>query len=145
MIPEYIYDHDSYDGSEGLIAIILRNGLEAKQQESTLFVTPPYLPQQVAMLNHKALMVIPPHYHPLRKREIQHTQEVLIVRKGVARLRLFNTKADPIKEIDLQAGDIAVLVAGGHGITFLQDTEMVEVKQGPYAGKDQDKILLHLK
>jgi hypothetical protein len=31
-----------------------------------------------------------------------------------------------------------LLASGGHGFEFLEETEMIEVKQGPYAG-DKDK------
>ena len=36
------------------------------------------------------------------------------------------------------AGDTILLAAGGHGFRMLEDSEMIEVKQGPYAG-DNDK------
>ena len=38
----------------------------------------------------------------------------------------------------LCGGDVILLVSGGHGFEVLEDIEMIEVKQGPYAG-DQDK------
>ena len=39
----------------------------------------------------------------------------------------------------LEAGDVILLIKGGHGFKVLEDLEMFEVKQGPYAG-DEDKI-----
>jgi mannose-6-phosphate isomerase-like protein (cupin superfamily) len=38
----------------------------------------------------------------------------------------------------LNQGDIILLAFGGHGFEMLEPTEMIEVKQGPYAG-EQDK------
>jgi hypothetical protein len=38
----------------------------------------------------------------------------------------------------LSAGDVILLAFGGHGFEMLEPTEIIEVKQGPYAG-DQDK------
>ena len=38
----------------------------------------------------------------------------------------------------LEAGDVALLIEGGHGFEVIEDVEMIEVKQGPYAG-EQDK------
>ena len=35
----------------------------------------------------------------------------------------------------LQAGDVILLATGGHGFQVLEDLEMIEVKQGPYAGE----------
>ena len=36
------------------------------------------------------------------------------------------------------AGDVILLIEGGHGFEVLEEIEMVEVKQGPYAG-ERDK------
>jgi hypothetical protein len=38
----------------------------------------------------------------------------------------------------LEAGDIILLAFGGHGFEMIEPTEIIEVKQGPYAG-DMDK------
>jgi hypothetical protein len=38
----------------------------------------------------------------------------------------------------LEAGDVVLLVQGGHGFEMLEATEIIEIKQGPYAG-DRDK------
>ena len=32
-------------------------------------------------------------------------------------------------------GDVILLISGGHGFEVLEEIEMVEVKQGPYAGE----------
>ena len=34
----------------------------------------------------------------------------------------------------LEGGDVILLASGGHGFEILEETEMIEVKQGPYAG-----------
>jgi len=36
----------------------------------------------------------------------------------------------------LERGDVILLVSGGHGFEFLEDTELIEVKEGPYMGVD---------
>ena len=38
----------------------------------------------------------------------------------------------------LGAGDVILLIAGGHGFEVLEELNMIEVKQGPYVG-DADK------
>ena len=43
-----------------------------------------------------------------------------------------------LKAASSDAGDVILLVAGGHGFEVLEEIEMVEVKQGPYVG-DTDK------
>ena len=39
----------------------------------------------------------------------------------------------------MYAGDIILLVSGGHGFQVLEEVEMIEVKQGPYAGNEDKK------
>ena len=43
-----------------------------------------------------------------------------------------------MESVVLGAGDVILLVSGGHGFTVLEEVEMIEVKQGPYSG-DADK------
>ena len=38
----------------------------------------------------------------------------------------------------LNKNDVILLSSGGHGFEMLEPSEMIEVKQGPYAG-EQDK------
>ena len=42
----------------------------------------------------------------------------------------------------LEEGDFIILISGGHGFKMLEETEIVEVKQGPYIEK-KDKEKFH--
>ena len=44
-----------------------------------------------------------------------------------------------LKSVVVTDGDVILLVSGGHGFECLEETMMLEVKQGPYAGEN-DKI-----
>jgi hypothetical protein len=35
----------------------------------------------------------------------------------------------------LNRGDVILLAFGGHGFEMLEESEIIEVKQGPYAGE----------
>ena len=50
----------------------------------------------------------------------------------------FDERQKYLESRDLKAGDVILLVKGGHGFEVLEELEMIEVKQGPYAG-DRDK------
>ena len=39
--------------------------------------------------------------------------------------------------LELGAGDVIFLASGGHGFEILEDTDIVEVKQGPYRGEGE--------
>lgn len=67
------------------------------------------------------------------------TQEVLFIKKGILRVDFYDEYEDYLESRDLHAGDIILLVSGGHGFHVLEEVEMVEVKQGPYAGENDKK------
>ena len=83
--------------------------------------------------------IIPAHFHKKIQREIFLTQEVLLIKKGEIQVNLYSNEQEFLTSRLLHAGDIIFLCSGGHGFTMLQDSEIVEVKQGPYSGRDSDK------
>ena len=82
--------------------------------------------------------IIEPHIHNLVKREVEYTKEVLFVKKGLIRVDFYKNNMDYLKSVEIKEGDIILLADGGHGFIFLEESEIFEVKQGPYAG-DNDK------
>ncbi|MBA2706709.1 MAG: hypothetical protein H0U59_02745 [Gemmatimonadaceae bacterium] len=102
------------------------------------FFTPNDLSQQLAFMRHPAGRVIDPHVHNPVRRTVQYTQEVLFIKKGKLRVDFYDDSQSYIESRILQGGDVILLATGGHGFEVLEEVEMVEVKQGPYAG-DQDK------
>ena len=61
---------------------------------------------------------------------------MLIVRSGKVRLDLYEpVNREYIESHVLMPGDIVLLAHGGHGFVMLEQSEIVEVKQGPYAGE----------
>jgi len=102
------------------------------------FFTPNELSQQLAYMCHPVGKVIPPHVHNPVIREVQYTQEVLFIKKGKLRVDFYNNQREYLESRLLEAGDVILLVTGGHGFEVLEEIEMIEVKQGPYVG-EQDK------
>lgn len=102
------------------------------------FFTPGSLSQQLAYMHHPPGRVIPPHVHNPVAREVQLTQETLLIKRGRLRVDFFTREKVYLESRILEAGDVILLIAGGHGFEVLEELEMFEVKQGPYAG-DHDK------
>jgi hypothetical protein len=102
------------------------------------FFTPDEFSQQLAFMRHPAGKVIDPHVHNPVRRSVQYTQEVLFVKSGKLRADFYDNDRQYVESRILEGGDVILLAAGGHGFEVLEEVEMVEVKQGPYAG-DQDK------
>lgn len=102
------------------------------------FFTPGDLSQQLAYMRHPSGKVIAPHVHNPVPREVQFTQEVLFIKQGKLRVDFYDDKQSYLESRMLGAGDVILLATGGHGFEVLEEVEMFEVKQGPYAG-DGDK------
>jgi hypothetical protein len=97
-----------------LLAIIISHKFH---KSGIHFFTPDDLSQQLAYMNHAEGKIIEPHVHNPVPRQVHYTH---------------------LKSHILEAGDVILLATGGHGFEVLQEVEMIEVKQGPYAG-DNDK------
>lgn len=100
------------------------------------FFTPNSLSQQVAYMQHPAGKQIQPHVHNPVPREVNYTQEVLLIKRGSLRVDFYSEQREYLESYLLRAGDIILLIQGGHGFEVLEDLEMIEVKQGPYVGEN---------
>lgn len=102
-------------------------------------------------MHHPAGKDIDAHVHNLVHRNVVLTQEVLFIKRGKLRVDFYDDYEDYLESTTLEAGDVILLISGGHGFSVLEDVEMVEVKQGPYSGEadkkrfsgiDKDKVIL---
>ncbi|MFJ7921361.1 hypothetical protein ACIQ6U_16580 [Lysinibacillus fusiformis] len=118
-----------------LMAIIISSDYKKK---GISFVTPNELSQQLAYMNHPVGKIIEPHVHNPVPREVIFTQEVLFIKKGKLRVDFYDDQQNYFESRILCEGDTILLIQGGHGFEVLEEIEMIEVKQGPYAG-DIDK------
>jgi mannose-6-phosphate isomerase-like protein (cupin superfamily) len=126
---------DTIHHNRQLLALILSHRFS---EPGVHFFTPGDLSQQLGYMRHPAGKVIEPHVHNPVRREVQYTQEVLFLRKGRLRVGFYDPDQCYLESRILEAGDVILLATGGHGFEVLEEVEMIEVKQGPYAG-DQDK------
>ena len=119
-----------------VLAIIVRRDFH---KEGIHFFTSNDLSQQLAYMSHPTGKEIQPHVHKKVQREVQFTQETLFIRKGKLKVDFYSVDQEYLESRILESGDVILLIKGGHGFEVLEDLEMFEVKQGPYAG-DADKI-----
>ena len=115
-----------------LLAVILPRDF---REPGIHFLTPDELSQQLAFMRHPAGKVIEAHVHNPVPREVQYSQEVLLIRKGRLRVDFYDEERHYIESRILEAGDTILLITGGHGFEVLEEVEMIEVKQGPYVGE----------
>ncbi len=118
-----------------LLAIIISSSYSG---QGIHFFTPDDFSQQLAFMKHPIGKIIQPHVHNPVQREVHFTKETLFIRKGKIRVDFYTDEQIYIESHILESGDVILLSEGGHGFEILEETEMIEVKQGPYAG-EQDK------
>ena len=123
------------------LAYIIRKDIEVEEKE---FFGSPDDFLQVGYMNLKRGDILKPHIHKPQNKIITKNQEVLYIVSGKMKVNFYNRVPQKIVDIILTDGDLIVLSAGGHGFEFLEDTKMIEVKQGPYTVRDNDKEILEI-
>lgn len=117
-------------GGKLLAQIIKRD----KKVKKTAFFTSPDANLQIGHVVYPANTSIKRHLHKPILRKLDHTEEILIVKKGKCVVDLYDDKKEFVVSKRLSEGDIIILVSGGHGFRLLEDTILLEIKQGPYGG-----------
>jgi mannose-6-phosphate isomerase-like protein (cupin superfamily) len=127
-------DLEEIRAGDSLLAYVIRAGFRPPRTD---FLTPDDLTLQVGHIVYPAGSEIPRHFHRPVKREFEGTSEVLLVREGRCSVDIFDSELVHAETIEIGKGDVLVLVAGGHGLTMLEPTLLLEIKQGPYVGLDE--------
>ncbi len=119
-----------------LLGIILRTSFE---KDGIEFFTEKHFSQQLGYMKRPEGYIIPPHKHKNIKKEVLQTQEVLFIKSGKVKVDFFTNDHAYAQSAVLEKGDVILLAGGGHGFEMLEQSEIIEVKQGPYES-DEDKI-----
>ena len=125
---------EEISSEDQLLAIIIRSNFDHK---GIHFFTPNQFSQQLAYMHHPVGKTIDPHCHVALPRNVELTQEVLVIRKGALRVDFYRTDKTYLESRILKSGDVILLAHGGHGFEVLEELEMIEVKQGPYLGEGE--------
>lgn len=129
------------DGDEWLLAVVVYATFRL-DASGIKFFTDPSQPQQLAAMRYPAGHVVPAHRHLENQRYVPRTQEVLVVRSGVIVVSFYRSSGEFVATRTLRAGDVVHLSGGGHKVEVVEDADVLEIKTGPYYGRDKDKILL---
>ena len=63
--------------------------------------------------------------------------EAMLIREGRMETDFYGDGTCSIESRTLQRGDLLVLVSGGHGFRYIEDTVQLEIQQGQYIGPDE--------
>jgi len=125
-------EHITWNGQP--LCYIVRAGLNPEQ---TTFLTPPEFKQQVGYIVYPAGGGIVRHVHRPLERHLVGTSEVLVVKSGRCLIDIYNDDCELVATRQLNPGDLMLMVGGGHGFRMLEDTVLLEIKQGPYTGVEE--------
>lgn len=80
------------------------------------------------------------HIHNKVQRKISRTQEVIYVVKGKVEASIYTLDKIFVQKLIINRGDFLILLNCGHGYKILEDnTQVLEVKNGPYLGPNIDR------
>ena len=122
--------------NDKVLAIIIKANY---YKDGISFFTPDSFSQQLGYMNRPEGYLIPPHVHNVVERKVELTQEVLYVKSGKVRVDFYNDDKKYLESRIVTTGDVILLAHGGHGFKMLEQSEMIEVKQGPFCG-ELDKV-----
>ena len=129
---EYVKDKNN------ILAIIIR---ESFSKEGIEFFTPDDYSLQVGYMKRPKGYHIKPHIHYQIPRTVNTLQEVLLIKKGKVRVDFYDAQKKYLISEILLKGDLIILVSCGHGFSMSEESEIIEVKQGPYMEeKDKEKF-----
>ena len=105
------------------------------------FLTEDHFGQQVAYMNRPKGEVIQAYIFEPISRTLIGTQEVLYIRKGRIRVDFYESDRTYVSSMIPGDRDLMLLCTGGHGFEVLEDIDMIEIKQGPFAeGRDKTRF-----
>jgi uncharacterized protein with PhoU and TrkA domain len=120
--------------NEQVLCILIRASLLPNE---TTFITPPEYKQQVGFIVYPKGGEITRHTHRALERHLIGTSEVLVVKRGHCLIDIYNDDHELVVTRELRVGDVMLMVGGGHGFKMLEDTVLMEIKQGPYTGLEE--------
>jgi hypothetical protein len=119
------------DASGVVLAYLVRGGTPPSE---TTFLTPHDCGLQVGHVVYPAGGEIARHVHLPIERHLVGSTEVLLLQQGRCEVDVYTDDRRMVLTREMHVGDILIAVSGGHGFRVLEDTVLLEIKQGPYPG-----------
>lgn len=108
-------------------------------KDGALPLTDPLEPLQLLVHKRPKGKHTPAHFHLPKTRVTKKLQECLVVIKGKLRIGLYGPDKKFFKYIFLSAGEVIILINGGHSVHLVKDSEIIEVKNGPFV---EDRVFI---
>lgn len=134
-----LVEYIKYDGR--LLAIVVRSGFD---EHGTTPFTDEGMPLQLAVMNKAKGEGSEAHIHPPSDTADQvgrFRHEMLHIVSGRVEVGVYTFEGRLARRVLLETGDTIPLTEG-HSTRFLENTKVIEIKEGTYPGKEYDKIWL---
>jgi len=102
-------------------------------------LTDPHEPLQLVIHKRSSGEYTKAHTHALKRRITEKLQECLVVINGKIKIDFYTPDKKYFKSIHLSSGEAIIFMNGGHGVHILKDSEIIEIKNGPFI---EDKIFI---
>ncbi len=99
---------------------------------------------QVGTWNYKKDTLLPAHFHNDFDRSALRTQEVVIVLSGKIKCSLYSTDGNFIDDAFLNQNMMIIQYSNAHEYELLEDSKVIEIKNGPYFGPDKDRTRINV-
>lgn len=100
---------------------------------------------QIGTWNYKKDKILDAHYHNYFERSSYITQEVVYVLQGKIKCNLYQEDTTYIDFAIVESGMMIVQYKGVHEYEMLEDSKVLEVKNGPYYGPDKDRTRVNVR
>jgi len=123
---------------------VLAMVLETKdyiQHKDKRFFSDPWDILQIGSLFFPQDSSVAPHIHKHKERP-EDSMEILLLFNGRMEADIYDEERQLVESLELGPGDILIQKRGGHGFRFPVKANLVEVKLGPYDGRDSDKEMI---
>jgi hypothetical protein len=122
------------------IAILVKKGFRNKEPaKHATFISSDDCSLQLGIGYYPKGLRAPAHTHERATQKSQY-EELLHLVRGRMKVDLYTQKRVKFTSFIMEAGETVHLISGGHGFTMITPCKCIEVKQGPYTGRNNKAV-----
>ena len=125
----------------GSVLVLVLETQDYIQREDKMFFSDAGDALQIGSLFFPGDSVVEPHIHKPKKPP-DNPMEVLLLFRGRMEADIYDEEHKMVATLELKPGDILIQKRGGHGFRFPVKATLLEIKLGPYDGRDSDKEMI---
>ena len=100
---------------------------------------------QVGTWKYEKGKILDAHYHNTFERKSYITQEVVLVLEGTIICNLYTTDGEFIASEEIKQNQLIIQFLGVHEYEIMDNSKVLEIKNGPYFGPDKDRTRVNIR